>query len=181
MFGVPASRWRPTSPLHRLIPNVLRPMQNIAACDTKSKKNLRLIFSLLKQGALRLYLVILKGGIKMKHLDKVGVVGSIIAALCCLGVSAVLTVFSAIGLAFLIKDSILLPVLAFFLLITLFGLYKGFRSHRKNTALIVGILSSVVTFLFLFIYPSISYFGIAGLIAASMLNIFHKRTLEHKT
>ena len=57
MFGVPASRWRPTSPLHRLTPNVLRPTQGIAACDTKRKKNLRLISPLLKQGALRLCLV----------------------------------------------------------------------------------------------------------------------------
>lgn len=116
----------------------------------------------------------------MKHLDKVGVVGSIIAALCCLGVSAIISVFSAIGLAFLINDSILLPLLAFFLLVTLFGLYKGFRSHKKKTALIIGIASTIVTFLFLFIYPSISYFGIAGLIAASILNIFHQRSVEAK-
>ncbi len=116
--------------------------------------------------------------IKMKYLDKIGVIGSIIAALCCLGVSAVLSVLSAIGLAFLINDSILLPLLAFFLLVTLFGLYNGYRSHKKKTALIVGIASAIVTFMFLFILPSISYVGIAGLIIASVLNILHQRSVE---
>ena len=115
----------------------------------------------------------------MKHLDKLGVVGSIIAALCCLGVTAVISVFSAIGLAFLINDSILLPLLAFFLLVTLFGLYKGYRSHRKKTAVLVGIISAIVTFMFLFIFPAISYLGIAGLIVSSVLNILLQRKKNH--
>ena len=47
----------------------------------------------------------------MKHLDKLGVVGSLIAALCCLGVPTVLSIFTAIGLGFLINDAVLLPLL----------------------------------------------------------------------
>jgi len=114
----------------------------------------------------------------MKHLDKLGIVGSLIAALCCLGVPAVLSIFAAIGLGFLINDAILLPLLAVFLLITLVGLFSGYRSHRKKVALIVGLLSAVVMFLFLFIFPPITYLGLAGLIAASVLNVWHQRTCE---
>jgi len=114
----------------------------------------------------------------MKHLDKLGIVGSLIAALCCLGVPAVLSIFAAIGLGFLINDAVLLPLLGLFLLITLIGLFSGYRSHRKKAALIVGLVSTVVMFLFLFIFPPITYIGLVGLIAASVLNVWHQRTRE---
>ena len=110
----------------------------------------------------------------MKHLDQLGIVGSLIAALCCLGVPAVLSIFAAIGLGFLINDAVLLPLLALFLLITLIGLFSGYRSHPKKTAL--GFVSAVVMFLFLFIFPPITYIGLVGLIAASVLNVLHQRT-----
>ena len=114
----------------------------------------------------------------MKHLDKLGIVGSLIPALCCLGVPAVLSIFTAIGLGFLINDAVLLPLLALFLLITLIGLYTGYRVHRKRTALVLGFVSTIVTFLFLFVFPPITYIGIVGLIAASILNVWHQRTYE---
>ncbi len=114
----------------------------------------------------------------MKHLDKLGIVGSLIAALCCLGVPAVLSIFAAIGLGFLINDAILLPLLALFVLITLIGLFSGYRSHRKKAALNLGLVSAVGMFLFLFIFPPITYLGLAGLIAASVLNVWHQRTCE---
>ncbi|MBI1930357.1 MerC domain-containing protein [Candidatus Poribacteria bacterium] len=114
----------------------------------------------------------------MKHLDKLGIVGSLIAALCCLGVPAVLSIFTAIGLGFLINDAILLPLLALFLLITLVGLFAGYRSHLRKAALIVGLVSAVVMFLFLFIFSPITYIGLVGLIAASVLNVWHQRTRE---
>ena len=116
----------------------------------------------------------------MKHLDKLGIIGSLIAALCCLGVPAALSIFAAIGLGFLLNDAVLLPLLAVFLLITLVGLFSGYRSHRKKTALIVGIVSAVVMFLFLFIFPPITYIGLVGLIAASVLNVLHQRIREAK-
>src|SRR5712691_4411180 len=81
-----------------------------------------------------------------RHLDQFGVGGSVFAALCCLGFPALLSILSAVGLAFLVKDSILIPLLIAFLLITLFGLYLGMRSHRKPWALILGVVSAVVTF-----------------------------------
>jgi hypothetical protein len=38
-----------------------------------------------------------------KHTDKVGVVGSMFTGLCCLGVPALLSILSAIGLGFLME------------------------------------------------------------------------------
>ena len=45
------------------------------------------------------------------HIDKIGILGATFAALCCLGISAVLSIVSAIGLGFLIHDAVLLPLL----------------------------------------------------------------------
>ncbi len=57
LFGVPASLWKPTLPLHRLSPNVLRLGNSIAVWDTNVKEKQRLISPLLKQEALQHYLV----------------------------------------------------------------------------------------------------------------------------
>jgi mercuric ion transport protein len=109
-----------------------------------------------------------------KHTDKVGVVGSIFAALCCLGFSALLSILGAIGLGFLINDAILLPLLAFFLIVTLAGLYLGIRHHGSWLAFTMGALSAVMTFVFIVIAFNklLAGIGIAGLIVASVLNVW---------
>jgi hypothetical protein len=45
-------------------------------------------------------------GFWKRHLDKIGVGGSLFAALCCLGFPALLSILSAIGLGFLINAEI---------------------------------------------------------------------------
>ena len=54
-----------------------------------------------------------------RHLDKIGIGGALFAALCCLGFPALLAVVSAVGLAFLINDAALIPLLAAFLVVAL--------------------------------------------------------------
>ena len=51
------------------------------------------------------------------HADKIGIVGASVAALCCLGIPAVLSSVAALGLSFLINDAILAPLLASSLLL----------------------------------------------------------------
>ncbi|MGQ0570639.1 MAG: MerC domain-containing protein [Armatimonadota bacterium] len=112
-------------------------------------------------------------GFWSRHLDKIGVTGSLIAALCCLGVPAVIAVASALGLGFLINDATLLPLLLIFLLVLLSGLWLGVRHHRNPLALVVGLVSAVVTVVFLFVRFSrpLAYVGIAGLLVSSIINI----------
>ena len=117
-------------------------------------------------------------GFWQRHLDKIGVGGSIFAALCCLGFPALLSLLSAIGLGFLINDAILLPLLAVFLLLTIAGLAMGMRRHRKPWAFVLGILSTVTLALFIFpLYNRVlAGVGIIGLLAAGILNvILHRR------
>ncbi len=108
-----------------------------------------------------------------KHTDKIAAAGSLFAALCCLGFPALISIISAIGLAFLINDAILFPLLAVFLLVTLGGLYFGVRHHGSWLAFIVGAVSAAVTFIFIALAANklLAGIGIAGLIAASLLNV----------
>ncbi len=108
-----------------------------------------------------------------RHTDKVGVVGSIFAALCCLGFPALLSILSAIGLGFLINDAVLLPLLIVFLLVTLLGLALGMREHHRASALLIGIASAAGVFIFIFIAFNkiLAAISVTGLVIATILNV----------
>lgn len=108
-----------------------------------------------------------------RHLDKVGVGGSLFAALCCLGFPALVSFLSAVGLGFIIDDAVMIPLLVTFLIITLGGLYLGMRHHHEPWALILGGVSAIATLVFVALAPSnvLAGIGIAGLIGASILNV----------
>ncbi len=111
-----------------------------------------------------------------RSLDKIGVAGSLFAALCCLGFPAILSIVSAIGLGFIIKDAILIPLLSVFLVIALVGLYLGISHHGRWTAFALGLISAIVilVFIVLTLNKTLALFGIAGLVAASVLNVWLK-------
>jgi mercuric ion transport protein len=111
------------------------------------------------------------------HLDKLGVIGSFVAALCCLGVPAVVSIVASIGLGFLINDAILLPLMVLFLLVTLIGLYLGYRAHRRTLPLILGIVSSLVALFFVFGHTVrvMAYLAMASLALASTLNVIARQ------
>ena len=114
----------------------------------------------------------------MRYLAGIGTGGSIFAALCCLGFPALLSILSAIGLGFVVNDAILIPLLLVFLAVTLAGLYLGTRYHHRPWALLLGAVSSVMTAVFSAILPNgvLAGIGIAGLISASLLNVWLKKT-----
>ncbi|MCL6505505.1 MAG: MerC domain-containing protein [Bryobacteraceae bacterium] len=111
------------------------------------------------------------------HLDKIGVAGSFIAAACCLGLPAILAILTAIGLGFIVHDAVLVPLLVVFLAVTLLGLWFGYRVHKRRTSLLLASVSAVFIVFFILIWtvPAAVYFGIAGLIAATLLNVLHRR------
>jgi mercuric ion transport protein len=109
-----------------------------------------------------------------RHLDQIGAGGSVFAALCCLGTPAIVAVLSAMGLGFLLRDAILIPLLVAFLLATVAGLYLGVRHHGRRTVFIVGVAGALVTLLAIVLAGSgaLAAIGVALLIGASLLNVW---------
>ncbi len=103
------------------------------------------------------------------HLEKVGLVGSLFALLCCLGFGPLIALLSAIGAGFLVNDSVLAPLLVFFLVIGSVGLRITYRRHRTPWPLLVHLLSAAVVFIFGFLsfFIPLVWLGVAGLVAAS--------------
>jgi len=113
-------------------------------------------------------------GFWKRHLDKIGIGGAIFAALCCLGIPALVSIVGAVGLGFLINDAILLPLLIVFLVITLIGLFLGVRHHHHWLAVIVGAVSAMVLVISMTVAFSlpIIWTAIGGLIVSSVLNVW---------
>lgn len=111
------------------------------------------------------------------HLDKLGVAGSFIAAACCLGLPAVLSIVTAIGLGFLLKDAILLPLMIVFLVVMLVGMAFGYKAHRRRWPLAIAVTSAAALFFFVFVHTwkPAAYLAIAGLVIASVFNIVFRR------
>lgn len=111
------------------------------------------------------------------HLDKLGIAGSFVAAACCLGLPAVLAIFSAIGLGFLINDTFLQPLIIIFLGVTIAGLVLGYRAHRRFGALALGIVSAAAVYFFIYGHYVrwVAYLSMAGLVAAGVLNVILRR------
>jgi len=102
--------------------------------------------------------------------DKLGFLGTLFASLCCLGVSVVIAPLTAIGLGFLINDLILLPLVLIFLLVTLWGLYTGWKRHDVRLPFLFGIFAAVLLIPSFFASAYFSSFLLALLLAATIWN-----------
>jgi MerC mercury resistance protein len=72
-------------------------------------------------------------------------------ALCCLGLSAALSLASAVGATFLTRDSTLRPILAITLVLTVAGSALTFWRHRRPGPLIVTAVAAVSVYGTLFL------------------------------
>lgn len=114
------------------------------------------------------------------YLDKVGPLGTIFTALCCIGTPGLLAFLSAIGVGFLINDAILLPLLILFLAVSMTGLYSSYKSHKNLWPMILGGISSLFILFFAygwFLKPMV-YLGLAGLVGTSVWNMVLKKRCQ---
>ncbi len=102
--------------------------------------------------------------------DKLGFLGTLFASLCCLGVSVVIAPLTAIGLGFLINDLILLPLVLVFLLITLWGLYTGWKRHGLRPPFFLGIFAAVLLIPSFFVSAYLSSLLLGVLLVATIWN-----------
>ena len=107
--------------------------------------------------------------------DWTGPIGSVFAALCCLGVTWLVAAVSAVGLSFLRSDSILWPLMIASVALALWGMWLGRRTHRSLMPFLTGLLAGtalVAGVIFVHGFPAreLIYAGSVGLIAASIWN-----------
>jgi mercuric ion transport protein len=102
--------------------------------------------------------------------DKLGLLGTLFASLCCLGVSIVVAPLTAIGLGFLINDLILLPLVLVFLLITLWGLHAGWKRHGVQWPFFLGIFAAVLLIPSFFVNAYLAALLLILLLAATIWN-----------
>ena len=104
------------------------------------------------------------------HLEKVGLLGSLFALMCCLGFGPLIALVSAIGAGFLINDKILGPLLVLMLLMGAIGLIITKRLHRKIGPLALHIISALTVYVFTFqhFYKPLIWVGIMELVGASL-------------
>lgn len=120
------------------------------------------------------------------HIDKAGVLGAAFTALCCLGIPAVLSIVSAVGLGFLINDAILLPLLILSLVVTLWGLFPGWRRHGSAAPLTLAGIASAGLLIFIFVLRSrpFALASIGMLVGVSIANaalLRHRHAKAHGT
>lgn len=104
------------------------------------------------------------------HADKWGPLGSIVVALCCLGVAPVVGALSAAGLGFLLNDLILLPLLALFLGATIWALRRDRARHGQAAPENLAWAAALLTAGGLWVSGLVVAFGLSLLVAASAWN-----------
>ena len=110
-----------------------------------------------------------------ENLDKVGMPGSIFAALCCIGTPAALAFLTSIGLGFIINDAILIPALIGFLALTGYGLAASKKRHgRKEPLMIFGASAALIVITVWFSAIGVIV-GLVGLVGSTVMNIVYQR------
>lgn len=102
--------------------------------------------------------------------------------LCPFCIPAIGTFLSSVGLGFLIQESILQPLLVFFLVITMVGLFYSFiKEHRNIGPLLLGSISGVALYLGRYYYfgslinPVLMYGGITAIISVGLWNLYLRK------
>lgn len=83
-------------------------------------------------------------------LPRAGAVAAAFTTLCCLGLTAALSLASAAGATFFSEDATLKPLLAATIILTLVGSALTYRRHRNPLPLILTALSGAWIFLSIF-------------------------------
>ncbi len=114
----------------------------------------------------------------MMHAGKWGPIGSIFAALCCLGFAPALAALSAVGLGFLINDLMLIPLLVLFLGATIWGLHRDRARHQTPGPEYLAWAASVLTVGGLWISGAVVGAGLTLLVAVSVWNVLALRSMR---
>lgn len=115
--------------------------------------------------------------------DAAGVVGAVLAALCCAGTPFIIGGLTALGLGFLRKDGILWPVMLLSLALAVTGFWQGARTHGRWAPLAIGgigamSLASGVIIVHGFPAMQMIYGGAVALVIAAGWNSHARRNCD---
>jgi len=97
-----------------------------------------------------------------------GSFGSIVAGACCLGLTPLIATLTGVGMGFILHDAILIPLLVVMLGFTLWSLNASRKRHGQNMPFYLGITSSLLAFVGLWVFVPASWAGFIGLIVVSI-------------
>ncbi len=100
-----------------------------------------------------------------------GSIGSIFASICCLGFAPALAALSAAGLGFIINDAVLIPLLALFLGLALWGIKGSQKKHGKTAPFYVGAVGAIAAVVGILIFMPVHIIGLIILVGASIWDI----------
>ena len=117
--------------------------------------------------------------------DIAGPLGAVFAALCCLGVPFIVAALAAVGLSILRADPFLWPLMIVSLIVALWGMWRGMRTHGSTGPLLIGVLSGValvagVIFVHGFPARQLIYAGSVGIFAATFWNVASRVRCERR-
>lgn len=97
-----------------------------------------------------------------------GTLGSIVASLCCLGFAPLLAALSAAGLGFAINDAVLIPLLAAFLGLALWGLRDSRARHGNGWPLRIGAGGAIAALAGVFVFIPLHVAGLLAVVGATV-------------
>lgn len=108
--------------------------------------------------------------------DVAGVLGAVLAALCCAGTPLIVSALAAAGLSGLRNDAILWPLMFGSLAVALWGFWQGRRRHGRVGPLVLAVLGAVALSLGVVVIPGFParvtiWSAAAALVAATLWNV----------
>lgn len=94
--------------------------------------------------------------------------GAAFAAACCLGVTAALSVLTAIGAGFLVNDAFLIPLYVLLLALSLWLLYRSAKAHGGLAPFWLGLAGAAFALAGLWISPIMVYAGLFAIVAGNV-------------
>ena len=119
---------------------------------------------------------------RSKFLSLIGTLGSTLGVgLCPICIPAIGSFLSAIGMGFLVNESVLKPIVLGFVVIYSFGLYWSYKKEHKNIypfilGTFLGIILYASRYVFLNFY--IMYASILGVFITSIWNLKLKKNVK---
>jgi mercuric ion transport protein len=103
----------------------------------------------------------------------VGLLGSVFAAMCCIGLAPLVALVASVGLGFMLTLTILVPLFAFFILVGALGLWRSSRRHGNSLPLILHLAGGVLVTVLLYttFHGVLLWAGMAAIFAAAGWNI----------